>query len=76
MNYLDLYSREKNPETGSWYEYERSAMEAAHNGSADLDTLLATEYGRLMTESLELKVRFGGEDGCAESIKYLAALGV
>ena len=76
MKYLDLYSREKNPETGAWFEYERSAMEANHNGTADLDRLLATEYGRLMTESLELKLRFGKEDGCEESIKYLASFGV
>lgn len=76
MNYLDLYSREKNPETGAWYEYERSAMEAAHNGTADLDALLATEYGELMTESLSLKLRFGGPDGCQESIRYLAGFGV
>lgn len=76
MNYLDLYSPETNPETGAWYAYERSAMEAAHNGTANLDKLLATEYGKLMTEQLTLRLRFGTEDGTEKVLEYLKTFGV
>ncbi|MCC8098893.1 MAG: hypothetical protein LIO78_02355 [Clostridiales bacterium] len=76
MNYLDLYSREKNPETGAWFAFERSAMETAHNGTADIDALLATEYGALMTESLTLRLATSGPDGFEKSAMELAKYGV
>lgn len=76
MHYLDLYSREKNPESGAWFEYEKACMNGAHNKTADIDKLLATEYGELMTEALQIKLRFDGPDGCGERVKYLAEFGV
>lgn len=76
MNYLDLFSSGKNPETGAWYAYERSALEAAHNGTADIDKLLATEYGELITEQLTLRLRFGTEDGTEKTVEYLKEFGI
>lgn len=76
MSKLELYSRKTNPETGAWFEYEKECMWAAQNGKADIDRLLATEYGDLMTEVLEQKLRFDGPNGCEERVKYLAEFGV
>lgn len=76
MNYLDLYSTEKNPETGAQFAFERQAMESAQNGKADLDRLIATEYGALMTEHIRLKIDFDGPQGTEQSIQYLKRFGV
>jgi hypothetical protein len=74
MNYLDYWSKETNPETGALFEWQRASLESQQNGKADIDALLKTEYGALLTE--EFLVRFRYNTPSLESNKFLASFGI
>ena len=74
MKYSDYWSRETNPETGAWFEYQKECLEAASNGSADIDKYISGEYGEAVTENMLLRQKFAKP--CPEAAEYLAQFGV
>ena len=62
MKHTDYWSIETNPETGAQFEYEKACLAANSNGGADIDKLIATEYGKMRTEEFERKLRFSTPD--------------
>ncbi len=75
MKHTDYWSIETNPETGAQFEYEKACLAANSNGGADIDKLIATEYGKMRTEEFERKLRFSTPDS-PEAKEYLASFGV
>ena len=55
MKHTDYWSKATNPESGAWFEYEKACLNAASNGTADIDALLAGEYGAGLTENYLLR---------------------
>lgn len=77
MNYMDYWSKETNPETGSAFEHFRNYMECTHNGKADVSALLATDYGKEMTRMLELRFHYEQKDPMGpEYCAYYKSIGI
>ena len=74
MKHTDYWSRETNPETGAWFEYERECLIANTNDTADIDALLATEYGKAMTENRLRTLKYGKPG--KELDEYTASFGI
>ncbi|WP_159449263.1 hypothetical protein [Demequina sp. NBRC 110051] len=54
----DRWSRETNVEFGAKFEADLADLRAAHNGGADIDAFLDSEYGDAYANALELSYRF------------------
>lgn len=77
MNYMDYWSKETNPETGAAFEHFHMYMECTQNGTADVDALLATDYGRELTRLLELRFRYERLDPMGEEcLAYYKGIGI
>ena len=76
-NYMDYWSKEKNPESGAAFEHFRHYMECTNNGTLDVDALLTTEYGRKLTELLALRFRYERLDPMSEEcLEYYKSIGI
>ena len=77
MEPKDYWSRKTNPETGGKFEHFKKYMECTQNGKADIDALLATEYGCEMTRMLELRFRFEEQPPmCPAVLDYYGKIGI
>lgn len=74
MKHTDYWSKATNPESGAWFEYEKLCLNAASNGTMDVDALLATEYGADLTENYLLRYKYGAPS--QEALDYLSTFGV
>lgn len=70
------WSREGNPEFGAKLEAELEYLRVAHNGGADIDAFVESEYGAAYAERLELGFRFE-EDPTGPAVEnYYRSLGL
>lgn len=76
MNHLDYWSHETNPETGLKFEAFRGYLDTAHNGYCNVDALISSEYGRKLTELLQLRFTYE-EDPVGEAcLEYYRSIGL
>ncbi|NHT16118.1 hypothetical protein [Cellulomonas sp. IC4_254] len=70
------WSTESNPQTGRKFEAALGSLRVAHNGGADIDALLDTDYGARFAEDLELGFRFEEDPTGRDVEEYYRGLGL
>jgi pimeloyl-ACP methyl ester carboxylesterase len=70
------WSRKSNPETGAKLEAELEYLRLAHNGGADIDLFIQSEYGDAYADALELGHRFEEDPTGLAIEEYYRSLGL
>jgi hypothetical protein len=76
MNHLDYWSKISNPATGGKFEHWHASLHVAHNGEMDIDSLIAGEYGRKMTELADIRFRFEEDPMGEQCLSFYKSLNI
>ncbi len=75
-NHLKYWSEETNPETGARFLNAKGNLMGGSNGEADIDALIAGNYGEVLTERLLDMFRFENDPRGKDYLSYLEGLGL
>lgn len=73
---MNLWTTEGNPETGKKFESFLRYYRTAHNGSADIDSFISSEYGAEFGRKLNVRFHLEDEPGGEAEKRYYASLGL
>jgi hypothetical protein len=72
----DYWSKKTNRETGEKFESFLSYLRVAHNGKADIDALINSEYGNEMAKYLHLRFMYEDNACGLAALDYYRSLGL
>jgi hypothetical protein len=76
MDHQDYWSKTTNWETGEKFESFLNYLRIAHNGNADIDAFIGSEYGNEMARCLEIRFTYE-DDACGAAARdYYRSLGL
>ena len=76
MKRVDYWSKSTNLKTGAKFEAMLSYFRVAHNGKADIDRFIDSEYGEEVARRLDIGFRYE-EDSLGEAcMDYYSSLGL
>lgn len=76
MERLEYWSPETNPESGYKYKAVLSYFRVAHNGKADIDAYIDSEYGEEIARRLALQFKYEEDPFGQECLAYYNNLGL
>lgn len=76
MNHLRFWSQESNEKTGAKFEKFKFYLNASQNGEADVDALIASDYGKALTEILETRFSYEEDPMGKDMLAYYESLGI
>ncbi|TBL76324.1 hypothetical protein [Paenibacillus thalictri] len=76
MQKTDYWSTKTNPDTGEKFESELSYLRVAHNGYADIDAFIDSEYGEAYAKLLELRFKYEEAPMGEAVLAYYRSLGL
>lgn len=76
MKGLEYWSKETNPESGEKFEAFLGYLRTAHNGDADIDALISSEYGEAMAKVLQERFRIEENPMGEKTLSYFRTLGL
>ncbi|MGL5436770.1 MAG: hypothetical protein ACRDBO_15415 [Lachnospiraceae bacterium] len=76
MKRLDYWSVKTNPETGTKFEAFLGYLRVAHNGNADIDAFIDSEYGEALAKILHTRFTYEEEPMGEGALAYFTSLGL
>lgn len=76
MNRRDYWSPETNPETGEKFARVLEYFHTAHNGSADIDSMIDSPYGEECARRMQLRFKYEHDAMGEAAMEYYRACGL
>ncbi len=76
MKGLEYWSLDTNPETGEKFQAFLGYLRVAHNGNADIDSFIASEYGEALAEILQTRFLYEEDPMGENTLEYFKSLGL
>ena len=76
MNRKDYWSPETNPETGEKFARVLEYFHTAHNGNADIDSMIDSPYGEECARRMQLRFKYEHDAMGEAAMEYYRACGL